>query len=407
MKSLIHRSVLLFFLFLCSHVLTLAQDGNKNVITDAMEGHIFRAKQVDVTPNRLKQITAPEGFTITPFASGLNKPRMLEVTPEGFVYATDRDKGLVTLLKDTNNDGKADLIKVVARRENMHGINYHDGKLYLITVTQVFTANINKDGTLDSLHVIVSNLPDGGQHPNRTLHFGPDGKLYISIGSTCNSCDEPNKENATLLQLNADGSNRHIFAKGLRNTIGFSWHPVTKELWGFDQGIDWLGDSAQKEEVNHIMEGKNYGWPYVYEKGQYDLHASPPNLTYRQYDLLSTYPDLLYTAHAAAMDLLFYTGNQFPKEYKNDAIVTMHGSWNRKNPSGYRLVRIHYEGGKPVKISDFITGFYNDKDSSMFARVCGLVQLKDGSVLFADDANGYIYRIAYNKQPVYVKKNDE
>ena len=254
--------------------------------------------------------------------------------------------------------------------------------------------------------MIISNLPDGGQHPNRTLHFGPDGKLYISVGSTCNSCDEPNEENATILQCNADGSNRHIFAKGLRNTIGFGWQPVTKQLWGFDQGIDWLGDTAQQEEVNHIMESHNYGWPYVYEKGKFDLHASPPNLTYRQYALQTTFPELLYTAHAAAMDLLFYTGNQFPKEYKNDAIVTMHGSWNREHPSGYRLVRIHYEGGKPVEISDFITGFYKDADSSMFARVCGLAQLKDGSMLFADDANGYIYRIAYNKQPMFVKKVD-
>ena len=407
MKIFVHGSALLLFLFSCLSLSIFAQDGNKNVITDQMEGHIFRPKQVDVTADRLKQITTPEGFSVTVFASGLNKPRMLTVTPEGFVYATDRDKGLVVLLKDNNNDGKADVIKVVARKENMHGIEYHEGKLYLITVTQVFTAGINKDGTLDSLQVIISNLPDGGQHANRTLHFGPDGKLYISVGSTCNSCDEPNKENATILQANADGSNRHIFAKGLRNTIAFRWHPVTQALWGFDHGIDWLGDSAQKEEVNHIVEGNNYGWPYVYEKGLYDLHASPPHLTYRQYDLLTTYPVLLYTAHSAPMDLLFYTGNQFPKEYRNDAIVTMHGSWNRKNPSGYRLVRIHFEKGKPVEISDFITGFYNSKDSSMFARVCGLVQLKDGSVLFADDANGYIYRIAYNKQPMYVKKHEE
>ena len=406
MKTPLQNRMAVVSLFLLFAASAPAQDGNKQVITDQVEGHIFRAKQVATTPERLKQIQAPEGFTITPFASGLNKPRMLEVTPEGYVYATDRDKGLVTLLIDKNNDGKADVMKVVAQRDNMHGITYHDGKLYLITVTQVFTAGIKKDGTLDSLQLIITNLPDGGQHANRTLHFGPDDKLYISIGSTCNSCDEPNEENATIMQFNADGTGRHIFARGLRNTIGFRFHPQTKQLWGFDQGIDWLGDSAQREEINLIKENQKYGWPYVYEDGKYDLHASPPNLTYRQYAFQTTYPELMYTAHSAAMDWLFYTGRQWPKEYQNDAIVTMHGSWNREHPSGYRLVRVHFEKGKPTEITDFITGFYNDSDSSMFARVCGLVQLKDGSVLFADDANGYIYRIAYDRQPMIAKRED-
>ena len=383
-----------------------AQDGNKHVITDEMVGHIFRPAQVKGY-NRMSQLKMPEGFTITRFADSLGHPRMLEVTPEGFIYATNRDAGTVTLLKDTNNDGVADVQKVVATKENMHGIDYHDGKLYLITINQAFVTDIHADGTLGELTPIMYNLPDAGQHPNRTLHFGPDGKLYVSVGSTCNSCDERNPENATILQADADGSNRRIYAKGLRNTIGFDWNPITKQLWGFDHGIDWLGDNDQPEEFNHITGGRNYGWPYVYADGKFDKHASPPHLSYELYSLHTVKPTLFYTPHAAPMDLKFYTGSQFPAEYKNDAFATMHGSWNRDKPSGYDIVRVHFnEAGEPVEITDFITGFYNPQDSTMFARVCGLAQLLDGSMLVADDANGIIYRIAYSSQPVIAKKEE-
>ena len=381
-----------------------AQDGNKHVITDEMTGHIFRPAQVAVTDERINQLKLPDGFLITPFASGLNKPRMLEVTPRGFVYVTDRDAGTVTLLLDINKDGKADIKKVVASRKDMHGIDYHDGKLYLITVNQVFTADIKWDGSLGELKPIINNLPDAGQHANRTLHFGPDGKLYISVGSECNSCDEPNKFSATILQANADGSNLHIYAKGLRNTIGFDWQPLTNQLWGFDHGIDWLGDNDQEEEFNKIEKDHDYGWPYVYANGKFDKHESPPNLTYQQYAAKTTYPVLLYTAHAAPMDMIFYTGNQFPGKYKNDVFATMHGSWNREHPSGYRIVRVHFEQDKPTEITDFITGFYNDNDSSMFARVCGIVQYTDGSLLIADDANGYVYRVSYKEPAAIAKK---
>lgn len=404
MKTLFPCFIAVIMLF--SNITTKAQNGNKNVIEDEMLGHVFRPAQVHATDARINQLKLPDGFTISVFASGLNKPRMLEITPEGFVYITDRDAGTVTLLIDNNNDGIADIKQIVVKKEQMHGIDYYNGKLYLITVTQVFTADIKADGTLGQLNLIISNLPDGGQHANRTLHFGPDNKLYISAGSTCNSCDESNEKNATLLQANADGSDLKIYAKGLRNTIGFDWHPVTKDLWGFDHGIDWLGDDDQPEELNKIRQGNNYGWPYVYAKGKFDKHASPPNLTYRQYALLTTFPVMLYTAHAAPMNLAFYKGNQFPNEYQNDAFVTMHGSWNRKPPSGYRVVRIHYEEGKPTEITDFITGFYNENDSTMFARVCGLAEYKDGSLLIADDANGYIYRVSYNgNQPPVASKN--
>ncbi|MFD1143142.1 PQQ-dependent sugar dehydrogenase [Larkinella insperata] len=376
--------------------LSIAQEGNKEVIAQEMEGHIFRPKQLQATPANVAQLTVPAGFTIHKFAEGLGKPRMMAVGANGSVYVTDREAGTVTLLQDKNKDGKAEVVKTVARRKNMHGITIRDNKLYLITVNEVYTAAIKPDGTLGSLQEIMKGLPDGGQHGNRTLHFGPDGMLYVSIGSTCNACKETSGESATMIQAKADGSRRRIYAKGLRNTIGFDWHPQTKELWGFDHGIDWLGDDEQKEELNRITDGADYGWPYVYADGKFEMHFDPQGMTHEEYARKTTKPVLLYDAHAAPMSMLFYTGSQFPADYRGDALVTMHGSWNRAKPSGYKIVRVRFEQGQPKQIEDFVTGFLTDNQRGQFARVCGLAQMPDGSLLVAEDATGVVYQVRYN-----------
>lgn len=374
-----------------------AQEGNKEVIRQEMDGHIFRPAQKEATQDRINTLKLPSGFVISKFAEGLGKPRMMTVTPEGFVYVTNREAGTVTLLTDKNKDGKSDEQKVVARKDQMHGIDYRNGVLYLITVNEVYTATVNKDGTLSALKEIVKGLPDGGQHGNRTLKFGPDNFLYISCGSTCNTCNETSPLSATMLQAKADGSNLHIYAKGLRNTIGFDWSPQTGELWGFDHGIDWLGDNDQQEELNKITNQGDYGWPYVYADGKFEMHADPAGMTHEEYAAKCTAPALLYTAHAAPMAMLFYTGRQFPEQYRNDAFVTMHGSWNRKDASGYKIVRVRFENGRPTGFEDFVTGFLTDGGQSQFARICGLVQYTDGSLLASDDANGVVYRISYKK----------
>ncbi|WP_422664343.1 PQQ-dependent sugar dehydrogenase [Telluribacter sp.] len=361
-------------------------------------GYVFKPALVPATDQNVAQLKVPAGFTITKFAEGLGKPRMLVVSQTGNVYVTDREAGTVTLVRDADQDGRAEEKRTVLSLKQVHGITIHKGTMYLITVKEVYSASINADGSLGQPQMLINDLPDGGQHPNRTLAFGPDGMMYITVGSTCNACDEPNPESATILRANADGSNRKIFAKGLRNTIGFGWHPQTQELFGMDHGIDWLGDNEQKEEVNSIKQNADYGWPYIYGEGKYNPADRPPgDTTYQQYLQKTTLPLLTYLAHSAPIAMIFYTGNQFPAEYRNDAFVALHGSWNRSNPVGYKLVRLHFENGKPVRFQDFVNGFLINNDNSMFGRPVGISQYQDGSLLFTDDYNGVIYRVAYTR----------
>lgn len=361
-----------------------------------INGYIFRPALAPASAENVQQLKVPTGFTVAKFAEELGKPRILVVSPAGHVYYSDREAGTVTMLHDSNNDGVSDAKIVVATIRQAHGLAIHDGDMYIVAVKELYKAPINPDGTLGQPVMLLNNLPDGGQHPNRTLAFGPDGKMYLSIGSTCNSCDEPNELNATLVQANADGSGMQVFAKGLRNTIGFAWHPQTGELWGMDHGIDWLGDDDQKEELNLLTQGGNYGWPYIFGEGRYNPGDRPPgDTTYQQYLQLTTLPTLTYQAHAAPMQLAFYNGTQFPTEYQGDAFVAMRGSWNRSEPVGYKVVRVHFEGGKPVRIDDFLTGFLVNNNKAHFGRLVGVAVHTDGSLLVSDDTNGVIYRVAH------------
>ena len=351
-------------------------------------------------PANLAGLRVPAGYQVSIAAEGLGNARIVAAAPDGTVYISRRVEADVLMLKDRDRDGRYDVRQVVAARPNLHGIAIGNGTMYLVATRMLWSAPINPDGTLGELKVLADDLPDAGQHANRTLAVGPDGKLYVSVGSTCNECNESNVENATLLQMNLDGKGRRIFAAGLRNTIGFDWNPANGQLWGLDQGMDWLGDDDQPEELNRIEQGKKYGWPYIYADGKRNPHQQPMNgLTQDDWDRTSQRMTLGYTAHAAGMQLRFARASAFPADTQRDAFATFRGSWNRAEPSGYEVVRVRFDAqGNPTAMEPFLTGFLATGpggEAAWTGRPTGLAFAPDGSMLVTDSENGVLYRIRY------------
>ena len=348
----------------------------------------------EVAAPDISMLKVPNDFEIRKLIEGLGNTRILAVSPNGKLYVTRREEGDIKMINlDTNGQVNGTPV-TVARRSGMHGLSFNAGKAYMVSAHEVFVADVKTDGTFGPLKMIIHDLPAAGQHNNRTIEVGPDAKLYISVGSTCNICNESSPENATILQTNLDGKQRAIFASGLRNTIGFDWHPMTGQLWGMDQGIDWHGDDVMVEELNLIEKGKRFGWPYLYANNQIVPRIEPPGkLSKAEWKINSQPSTLGYTSHAASMQMAFYNHNQFPAEYKNNAFVAMRGSWNRSQPSGYEIVRVKFEEGKPTSIMPFVTGFLSKEGSS--GRPVGVAVMPDGSLVFSDDQNGAIYRVSY------------
>ncbi len=364
-----------------------------------IEAHVVRPASLAPTPALLSTLRMPEGFHLARWADGVANPRILKVY-RGAVYATQRTAMNVVMLKDTDGDGVADTQREVASGTDLHGIAFRGDWAYMVGIRKVWRAKVRPDGTLGPKEELMHDLPDAGQHPNRTIEVGPDGRLYISCGSTANDAVEHNPYNATMVVCDLDGKRRAIFASGLRNTIGYDWQPGTGLLYGWDQGIDWLGDDEQREEVNVIGKGYRYGWPFVYENGKPDQNAhlaTEKGYTIEGWLAESKGPVLTYTAHAAGMQMRFYRGAMFPKAYRGDAFATMHGSWNRKPPSGYELVRIRFANGRAQSVEPFLTGFLQDPqgEPKQFGRLCGLAEMPDGSLLIGDDEHGTIYRLTY------------
>jgi Raf kinase inhibitor-like YbhB/YbcL family protein len=351
-------------------------------------------KPVELPMPALSQVHVPTGFRVQKFAENVENARILAIGFNGNVYVTRREQGDILMFR-VGADGLAAGEPVrVASRSGLHGIAFSKGKVYLAAVHEIFKADVRPDGTFGPLEMIIHDLPDAGQHNTRTVQIGPDDMMYISVGSTCNECAEPNPENATILRSSLDGKSRSIFASGLRDTVGWGWQPQTGELWGMDNGMDALGDNLQPEELNHIEKGKRYGWPYLFGSNQLNPHLDPPGGLQKSELAKTNVPMAVgYTAHAAPMQMSFYNASQFPAEYQGDAFVSMRGSWNRKPPSGYEVVRIHFKNGQPVSIEPFVTGFVTLQGE--YGRLVGNAVAQDGSLLFTDDRNGVIYRVSY------------
>lgn len=360
-------------------------------------GVVLRPTELPFEPDNVDNLVVPEGFSVGVFAVPGGKARML-AAHAGAVYVTRPEQGDVLRLEDSDSDGVADVTTTVASGyPTVHGITFDKDKVYLATATELIRGSLLDNGSFTDLTVLFDDLPDGGQHPLRSLGIGPDGWLYISVGSSCDACEETNEEHATLLRAARDGSTRSVFARGLRNTIGFGWHPETEQLWGMDNGSDWRGNELPPEELNLIEQGNDYGWPYCYAKQAIDPIIADPVGTTKVAHCATTVASVLENqAHEAPIGMVFYDDTAFPETYRGDAFVAMRGSWNRIPATGYKIVRVVFDEGQPVGIEDFVTGFLNQAGTATFGRPAGVTVDGMGALLFTDDTNGVVYRVTYD-----------
>jgi len=344
-------------------------------------------------PEAREHLRVPPGFSIQVFARDLGRPRFLALDARGTLLVSVPRSGRVVALPDDDGDGRADrVITVLESLALPHGLGFHDDRLYVAETGRVIRVRYDPGTrqTVGQPEVVVANLPPRGSHWTRTLVFGPDRRFYVSVGSSCNVCEERDSRRAAILRYNADGSGETRFATGLRNAVGLAFRPETGELWATANGRDWLGDDQPPEYITRVEEGGFYGWPYcVWEPD--GVHADPDLGRVDRCQSVAR-PTVLYQAHSAPLGLAFYTGQQFPREYHGSLFVALHGSWNRSVPTGYKVVRIRLDQDTP-HVEDFATGWLVGRRA--WGRPVDLAVARDGSLLLSDDTQGLIYRITY------------
>ncbi len=353
-----------------------------------------------------KAIKLPPGFSISVFARGMECPRQMALAPDGTIYVGTKinRNGKLYAVIDRNKDGVADkVIKLAEGLKCPNGVAYHQGDLYVAEINRILRYD-KIDSQLKAIEagtktltppVVVSDkFPSDGHHGWKYIRFGPDGKLYVPVGAPCNICEPPAKIYASLNRMNKDGSNLENFASGIRNTVGFDWHPVTRQLWFTDNGRDLLGDNLPPDELNCAAQaGMHFGYPYRYGDNVSDPllgNRAPQGLTF-------TPPVAQLGAHVAALGMRFYTGKMFPPAYKHNVFIAEHGSWNRSSKSGCRVSRV-IPDGKNTKYEPFASGWLNEARQEYSGRPVDIVVAADGALLVSDDLAGVIYRIAYKQK---------
>ena len=354
-------------------------------------------KMTETPPGEIpvSKLKAPRGFKVELWASGLPGGRAMALSDDGKkVYVGTRGIGRVYEVTD---EGSKRTVRTVAEKLTQPaGVAYKDGALYVFAIDKVLKyEGIASNPKAQPQDLTAKfDLPPEQHHNWKYVAFGPDGKLYVPFGAPCNIC-EPSKEYAQIRRYNADGSGKEVIATGVRNSVGFDWHPKTGQLWFTDHGRDWMGDNGPQDELNRLAKpGANFGFPYCHANGITDVD-------FKKTDGCKgvTRPVQLMGAHAAAMGVKFYTGKMFPAEYQNSMFIARKGSWNRSKPNGFDVVNVRVDAdGKNAKVTPFLTGFNESKDSYKFwGRPAYVAQMPDGALLVSDEQVGAIYRISYQK----------
>ncbi len=340
----------------------------------------------------LDKISLPEGFSISVYAEVPNA-RSMCWGAKGTLFVGNRGEDNVYAVSDNNNDGKADRVYKIASGLNMpNGVAFKDGSLYVAEVSRILRYD-NIEEKLDNPPtpvVVTDKYPTKTHHGWKFIAFGPDGKLYVPVGAPCNVCEEKDKVFSSITTINPDGSGIEVFAHGVRNTVGFAWHPDTKELWFTDNGRDMLGDNLPGDELNHAPKKDiHFGFPYCHQGNTLD-----PQFGNGKNCNSYVSPAKVLDPHVAALGMRFYTGNQFPAEYHKQIFIAEHGSWNRSNAIGYRVMLVTLNGNTVTSNKPFAEGWLQG-NGKVLGRPVDIEMMKDGSILVSDDYAGAIYKISY------------
>lgn len=343
-----------------------------------------------------------DGFLVSLFADRFTHARWLAVAANGDVFLAEPRAGHIRVLRDADGDGRADINRVfVSGFQQPHGMAIRDDAFYFADANAVWRVPYKPGDLQASAKPQQVTAPGAfgasGGHWTRNIAFAPDGaKFYVAIGSATNIDEDP-APRATIQEFSADGKNQRTFAAGLRNPVGIAFYPGSNDLYTVVNERDGLGDELVPDYLTRVRDGGFYGWPYSY------IGSHPqPGFAQKRPDLVqqAIVPDLLFRAHSAALGLAFYTGDQFPADYKGDAFVALHGSWNAIQPRGYQVVRVPFKDGKPVGHYDvFMSGFWvgGAEPAQVIGRPVGLAVAKDGSLLVADDSANVIWRVSYKR----------
>ena len=341
----------------------------------------------------IEKIKLPPGFHISVYAEVPNA-RSLTLSPKGILFVGNRNGDNVYAVVDKDKDGKGDQVYTIASGLEMpNGVAFRSGALYVAEVDRVirFDDIENHLSNPPKPVLVTDNYPNDGHHGWKFIAFGPDGKLYVPVGAPCNVCERDNPLYASITRINPDGSDQEIFAHGVRNTVGFDWHPQTKELWFTDNGRDMMGDNMPADELNYApKKGMHFGFPYVHQGDVLDPEFGTGKKTDEYVK-----PVQKLGPHVAALGMRFYTGNMFPHEYKNQIFIAEHGSWNRSTAIGYRVMLVKVDGNKSVSYEPFAEGWLDGKKA--WGRPVDVLVMPDGALLISDDMNGVVYRVTYKK----------